>query len=150
LKYAVNCILALSLALSVGAARAQDLALGDSIGLGTGGALGVHTIARVNMGSCWVRDQTPSSHYDHVVISAGINDPPGGCLNAIRARLSAGQVVWVLPAAINSARASVAAVAARWGDRTVSYACAGGCTKSNFHPGSYARVAQDVRAAWGR
>jgi hypothetical protein len=151
--YFLIVILFLALLVLVGLmeqkAKAADLAEGDSIALGTGRALGVPTHARQNMGSCWIVAHTPGGSFDHVVLSAGINDPPGPCLASLRARLTAKVVVWVLPAPINSARASVAAVAARWGDRTVSYACAGGCTRRNFHPASYAVVANAVRRAWG-
>jgi len=146
--FGVGVLTILFFMLATWPANAADLALGDSIALGTGEALGVPTIARQSMGSCWIMDQTPTGYFDHVVVSAGINDPPGPCLNAIRAHLRAGAVVWILPAAINRARASVAAVASLWGDRTVSYACAGGCTKYNFHPASYATVAAAVRTAW--
>jgi len=133
----------------VAKANAADLAYGDSIALGTGNALRVQVSARVGASSCSIAARAPGGHYEHVVISAGINDPPGACLEAIRKAVSAGQVVWVLPAAINSARAHVLAVAPRWGDKTVSYSCAGGCSRSSFHPGSYAVLAAEVRRAWG-
>ena len=130
-------------------ANAADLAYGDSIALGTGSALRVQVSAIVGASSCSIAARAPGGHYEHVVISAGINDPPGACLEAIRKAVSAGQVVWVLPAAINSARAHVLAVAQRWGDKTVSYSCAGGCSRRSFHPGSYAALAAEVRRAWG-
>lgn len=130
-------------------AHARDLAVGDSIALGTGQALGVHTVARKNMGSCWIAGVAPGGSYDHVVISAGINDAPGRCVEEIVAKYAGMGEVVILPAAINSARAHVAGVAARYGARTVSYSCDGGCTKSNFHPGSYRSVASAVRRAWG-
>ena len=130
-------------------AWAADLAYGDSIALGTGSALRVQVSAKVGASSCSIAARAPGGHYEHVVISAGINDPPGACLDAIRKAVSAGQVVWVLPAPINSARAHVLAVAQRWGDKTVSYSCAGGCSRRSFHPGSYAALAAEVRRAWG-
>ena len=140
----------LAVALLGGKARAADMAEGDSIAKGTGAALHVPTYARTSMGSCWIFHNTPGGHFDHVVLSAGINDPPGPCLEALRARLTAKSVVWILPAPINAARAHVYAVAARYGDRTVSYSCGrGGCTKRNFHPASYGQVAISVRNAWG-
>jgi len=128
--------------------RGSALMLGDSIALGTGRVLGVYTVARQSMGSCWVAARVPSGYFDLAAISAGINDAPGPCLEQIRAKIHARVVVWVLPAPINTARAHVEAVAARFGDATVSYACAGACSRVNFHPGSYAKVAADVRQAW--
>ncbi len=130
-------------------AQAQDIALGDSIALGTGHALGVKTYAWTGASSCTILAYMPQGRFDHVVISAGINDPPGYCVEAIFDRIVARRVVVILPAEINSARARVAVQAARHGYATVSYACAGGCTKRNFHPGSYAAVARAVRSLWG-
>lgn len=125
-----------------------DAAIGDSIALGTGSALGVPTYARSSMSSCWVLRHLPNQSFDRVVISAGINDAPGRCVDDILSRVQARHVVVILPAPINSARAHVAAVAAAHGAQTLAYACHGGCTRSNFHPGSYAVVAQDVRRLW--
>lgn len=126
-----------------------SLIVGDSIAKGTGAALGVRTVARESMSSCWIAARTPSFSGAWAVISAGINDPPGSCIEAIRARVRALRVVWILPAPINSARAHVKAVAAAHGDRTVSYACVGGCSTTNFHPASYDTLAAEVRATLG-
>ena len=129
-------------------AKAQDVGVGDSIMVGTGHALGIPTYAKKSMGSCWIKNHVPLGHFDHAAISAGINDAPGPCLVQIRQKLNARIVTWILPAPINSARAHVIAVSQQWGDRTVSYSCLGGCTKSNFHPASYAEVANAVRSTW--
>ena len=129
--------------------KADDLALGDSIALGTGSALQVHTVARQNMGSCWILEQAPTGSFEHVVISAGINDAPGNCVEAIRKKYAGSKVVWILPAPINSARGHVASVALQYNDRTVSYRCRGACNSSNFHPRSYPALAAAVRHAWG-
>ena len=127
-------------------AWAHDAAVGDSIALGTGHALHISTYARVNAGSCEIVRRVPRARYTHLVISAGINDN-GACVAAVRARAKARIVIWILPAPINAGRAAVLA-AMRPGDRSVSYACAGGCTKSNFHPASYAVVAKAIRNIW--
>lgn len=127
-------------------AHARDLAVGDSIALGTGHALHVPTRAKVGAGSCAIADRMPRGAYDRVVISAGINDQ-GLCVQAVRAAVHARRVTWILPAPINGGRAMVLAVM-RLGDRSVSYACAGGCSRSNFHPASYAVLARAVRASW--
>lgn len=133
---------------ATGAARASDVAIGDSIAQGVGQALGIETRARVGAGSCWIKNAFSGGSYANVVISAGINDPPGQCIAALRYSIHAQRVVWVLPAAINSARLHVAAVAASFDDLTVSYACQGGCSKRNFHPASYPALANMVRRAW--
>ena len=143
---AVIVLLLVSLTMCSILAHAGDMVVGDSIGIGTGHALGVSTYGRTGAGSCEIVRRVPQATYDHAVISAGINDG-GACVGAVRAAVHAQSVVWILPAPINSGRAAVLA-AVLLGDKTVSYACAGGCTKSNFHPASYAVVASAVRAAW--
>ena len=127
-------------------AHAADAAVGDSIAVGTGHALHISTYGRVGAGSCEIVRRVPRASYRHLVISAGINDN-GACVAAVRARAKANIVIWILPAPINAGRAAVLA-AMRPGDRSVSYACAGGCTKSNFHPASYAVMAKAIRNIW--
>lgn len=144
LLFALLCLLAWSLP-----AKAADAAIGDSIALGTGNALHIETYARQNMGSCWIEVQTPLKNFDHVVISAGINDPPGSCLQGIRQKVKAGSVTWIVPAAINPAYKHVLNIASEYGDKVVFYTCLGGCSKINFHPGSYAEVAHNVKRSWG-
>jgi hypothetical protein len=120
---------------------------GDSIAEGTGHALGVPTFAHSGSGSCWIAEHSPELFKVNVdVISAGINDPPGECLELIRRRVHARIVIWILPAPINSARAHVLEVARAHGDLTVSYRCDGACTPFNFHPASYEALADDIRA----
>lgn len=130
-------------------AVAADAAVGDSIALGTGHALGVATYARQNMGSCWIEKNEPLGPFTHVVVSAGINDG-GACVFAIRSRLKARRVTWIIPAQINQGADVVWAAVKEWGDGFVTYTCKGGCTKTNFHPASYAVVARAVRQDWGR
>jgi hypothetical protein len=135
------------LPLMLNLAHANDLALGDSIALGTGHALGLPTVARKGAGSCRIaRWGALRGSYGHVILSAGINDG-GGCVASLRGRLQAKEVIWVLPAPINSGRVAVLR-AMHPGDRAVTYACRGGCTRTNFHPGSYRDVAAAVRRVW--
>lgn len=129
-------------------AKAQDAAIGDSIALGTGEALGVETYARTGVSSCYILGHMPNRYFDHVVISAGINDPPGACLGAILDRVRAHTVTLIVPAAINSAAQNVFRLAAVHRVELVSYQCWHGCTKWNFHPASYGRLAIDVRKTW--
>lgn len=119
------------------------LVIGDSIALGTGMALHVETRARVGAPSCTIlHKEVPRGAYrtDTVVISAGVNDPPGHCLEAIRDRIHARRIIWILPAPVNSARAHVAAVAHKHGDATVSYVPG----QDHLHPRSYHELARKV------
>lgn len=139
---------AIALMLGLHAPALPDAAIGDSIAAGTGSALGVSTYAKVGSSSCYISAHLPQGEFDHVVISAGINDAPGPCVDRILSTVRARTIVVILPAPINSARRHVASVAAQHGAFTVSYVCRGGCSRSNFHPGSYAVVAASVRRLW--
>jgi hypothetical protein len=142
--------LALAALLLVGAcvapARAENLALVDSIAWGAVHLGGLHATAAARVGapSCEALRRLPRRHFDAVVVSAGVNDPPGRCLAALRAALDADVVVFVLPPPINAARAHIAAVAAAHGDRTVSYAPG----RDGLHPRSYPALARAIAAAW--
>ena len=129
-------------------ARAADLAVGDSIACGTGRALGLRTICREGAGSCEIAGwRVPQgTAWDRLVVSAGINDG-GACVKALRGRLRAQRVIWILPAPINGGRDAVLK-AMRPGDRSVSYECTGGCTKKNFHPASYDVVGDNIKDQW--
>lgn len=148
-------IFSLVLALSLGScvpygAQAEDAAmLGDSIAQGTGAKLHVTTYAWKGIGSCAFLKRMPTASYQFTGLSIGINDS-GACVALVRAKIIARRVVWILPAAINPARLIVATVAADYHDGTISYACAGGCSKVNFHPASYAVVAKAMRRAWAQ
>ena len=100
-------------------------AVGDSLALGFGQASGFETHAAVGEPSCpskkWlgVLNIAPTKHYRFLLISAGTNDPPGRCVAAIRAKVHADEVMWVLP--VNGARQHVLSVAHAHHDRTLSY-----------------------------
>lgn len=102
-----------------GLASARDLALGDSLAVGFGRASGLPLRARVAASSCAILAMTPKTPLGFVLISAGTNDPPGRCIAAIRARVHAQRVTWVVP--VNGARARVLRVAGLWGDRALFY-----------------------------
>ena len=129
--------------------RAADIALGDSIALGAGHALHLPTVARVGAGSCEIARWMPrKGAYGTVVLSAGINDA-GACVAALRAALRARKVIWIIPADINAAALKVWNVIKVYGDKWVIYDCPHGrCTKSNFHPASYPKVATAIRSVW--
>jgi hypothetical protein len=139
----------LTFIMSVLTVRAQDAAVGDSIALGTGRTLGVPTYASVGASSCKAVAYVPKRPVRFMVVSAGINDAPGYCVQTLFAHIIARKVVVILPAAINSARGNVARLAAAHGYATVGYTCAGGCTVRNFHPASYSVLASNVRKLWG-
>jgi hypothetical protein len=61
----------------------------------------------------------PAKHYRFLLISAGTNDVPGKCVEAIREKANADQVMWVIP--VNDARQHVRSVAHAHRDRTLSY-----------------------------
>ena len=96
-----------------------SIANGDSLAVGFGQASRVTTIARVGASSCEVLGMIPSAHYDSVLLSAGTNDPPGRCIEAIRAKMNASHIKWVAP--VNSARSHVLQVAAGYGDTLLYY-----------------------------
>ena len=129
-------------------AKPNSIFFGDSIACGTGTA--AHRFPKVcvvGASSCTILGWLPAKgSFSHAIVSAGINDS-GACVAKIRATIRAKQIIWILPAPINDGRANVLKVL-RSGDRTVSYACKGGCTKTNFHPGSYSKVWADVKKQW--
>lgn len=135
---------ALALALFATGAQARgNVAIGDSLAVGAGAALHVETHARVGASSCAIRAMVPAGQFDHAVISAGMNDPPGRCASAVRDAIRAETVTWILP--VNGARGNIVAIARAHGDATVSYQP----SKSNWpHPASYAGIARSVRASW--
>jgi len=86
-------LVVLYVTISVATAFARDGAAGDSIAFGTGHALHVATFARERMSSCWIlKHEVPLAvgHFDHFAISAGVNDAPGPCLEAIINHIDAG------------------------------------------------------------
>jgi hypothetical protein len=66
-----------------------DGVAGDSIAQGTGAAMHVATWARKSMSSCWILHHLPDGHFEHFVVSAGVNDVPGRCVPKIAAWMHA-------------------------------------------------------------
>jgi hypothetical protein len=112
-------LLIVALFLFTSPVKAADLALGDSLALGFGQASHMTINAKVGISSCAILARTPTDHYDFVLLSAGTNDPPGRCVAAIRARLNASHVMWVVP--VNGARGTVLATAKVYQDQTLVY-----------------------------
>ena len=115
------------------------IAIGDSIAVGIGAAAHIETHARVGASSCAILSWSPETS-EPVIVSAGVNDPPGSCIERIRARLH-GPVIWVLPPPINSARAHIMGVASAHGDHVISYAPG----RDGLHPRSYSELAAKIR-----
>jgi hypothetical protein len=127
----------------------STLVVGDSIAVGAGGALHATTYAHKGWSSCAIYAMLTTrqpTHVDRVVVSAGVNDPPGECVEAIFRDFApfAGEIVVILPPPINSARAHIAAVAARYGAKTVSYIPG----RDHLHPRSYPELARTIRSVW--
>jgi hypothetical protein len=130
------------------------LVLGDSIAKGLGLAMKAYTIATVGMGSCGILQHVPSQHFPLAVISAGVNDPPGPCVDAIRNKINADHVVWIRPVPyrfgrhglihLNDSQAAgptVDRVAAAHGDKVVTYVRG----RDGVHPANYNAVANSIR-----
>ena len=75
----------------------MTIVIGDSLAVGFGAAAHIETHARVSASSCVIASFAPSGSADVIVVSAGINDPPGRCLDSLRARLHARRITWILP-----------------------------------------------------
>ena len=119
-------------------ARGGELALGDSLALGFGQASRMPTRAIVGEPSCpnkrrpGILSMVPAEHFGFVLLSAGTNDVPGRCIEAIRAKINADKVQWVVP--VNGARNHVLAVASAHGDATLFYTPG---VRSWPHPATY-------------
>jgi hypothetical protein len=138
-----SVLAALALLTIAAPASAGDAAIGDSIALGTGRALHIATFARVGASSCAILGFAPRASFERVVISAGVNDPPGRCVAALRGAVHARIVVWICP--VNSARQAVELAASAYGDRVIEYLPG----RDGIHPAAYSSIAAQVRAAWG-
>lgn len=121
--------------------------VGDSIALGLAEAMHptVNYSAKVGIPSAEVLQRTPvSSFYDVMIVSAGSNDPMNPRLvynlRAIRHKVQARQVIWILPVSA-MARSAVANVAAENGDPTVSFKPG----PDNVHPKSYGSLAASIK-----
>jgi hypothetical protein len=94
---------------------------GDSLALGFGRASHAETHSKVGASSsCAIVKMITRRRYTDVYVSAGTNDPPGRCLEQIRARIHAKRSYWIVPV-VAGARANVIALALLHGDRVVFY-----------------------------
>jgi hypothetical protein len=120
------------------------LILGDSIAVGLASVIkGCVVVAKVGMSSTWIMANAPTMQADRVYISSGSNDPDNPALSAnlkhTRAKIG-GVITWIEP--VNARAASVvAAVAAKHGDRVVSFTPG----RDNVHPKSYEALGRAVQ-----
>lgn len=103
-------------------------------------------VTQQGLSSAAVLKRTPVIEYASAVISAGANDADNpdlvDNLNAIRGRLNARRVVWLLPYNRDAA-ASISWVAQRWGDRVIDLSWAR-ARRDGVHCMSYSWVARSI------
>jgi hypothetical protein len=115
------------------------LILGDSIAVGLASVIkGCVVVAKVGMSSTWIMANAPTMQADRVYISS---DNPALSANLEHTRAKIGGVItWIEP--VNARAASVvAAVAAKHGDRVVSFTPG----RDNVHPKSYEALGRAVQ-----
>lgn len=121
----------------------ECVAVGDSIAVGTGAALGCETYAKVGAPSSSISGVYTSSGM--CIISAGSNDPTNPRLRAnlirIRGGIKCPRVLWILPMHSGAARV-VRQVAAKFGDGVVGFTPG----RDRVHPKSYKALANKIRA----
>jgi hypothetical protein len=128
------------------------LILGDSHAVATADAVRravgerCAVIAQAGVSSASILKRTPTIAYGGVVLSAGANDADNpdlaDNLDAIRRRLKAVKVVWLMPYNRDAAM-TVQWVAQRWGDRVIDLAWAR-ARRDGVHCLSYSWVARSV------
>ena len=116
------------------------VAIGDSIAVGTGKAMGCEIRAYIGWSSSKIVNLANGVKAELCVISAGSNDPnnPKLLLNlkTIRGKIDCVKVVWIQP--INKKAASAVRNAVRSGDNVVTFLPA----KDNVHPKNYNALAK--------
>ena len=122
----------------------STLILGDSIAEDLGKYAHLPYSAKSGISSCRIlRDYIPPKHYDRVIVSAGSNDPPGRCVEAIRAavvqRVRPSVIQWVVPA-VPGARGHVLAVARSHGDWVLWFTAG----RDHVHPRSYKEITKQM------
>lgn len=124
----------------------ECIAIGDSIALGIGQAAKCSINAKIGASSSYIADHTVSRGNGVAVISAGSNDPDNPRLaenlKAIRNKIKARRVVWILPYHRRAAR-EVMLVAGLYGDGYINLARF--ATGDGVHPKSYSAVAKQLK-----
>ena len=138
------CFIAALLASLPSPASADGAIIGDSIAVGLGAQFrhGATVNAKVGISSGAIIARAGVSAR-WVAISAGSNDPANkrlpANLESIRARVHAGQIIWIIPRNATAAKA-VIGLAHRHGDNTVGFLAG----RDGIHPQSYVALARDV------
>ena len=118
----------------------SDLALGDSIALGTGQVMHIETVAKIGASSCWISKHIPKGEYSTVIISAGVNDGNGPhCIREIRSQVKADRVIWIRP--IKYTSELVNQIAKEFGDTVVTYSVG----SDGLHPNDYSQIAHKIK-----
>lgn len=116
------------------------VAVGDSIAVGTGQAMGCEIRAHVGWSSRKIVNLANGVRSELCVISAGSNDPnnPKLLLNlkTIRGKIDCVKVIWIQP--INKKAASAVRSARKNGDSIVTFLP----SKDNVHPKNYSALAK--------
>ena len=129
-----------------GIANAGGAIIGDSIAVGVGAQFSHGATVRAKVGiSSGAIIARAGVTARWVAISAGSNDPTNHSLSAnleaIRARIHAGQIIWIIPRNVVAAKA-VITLAHRHGDTTVGFLAG----HDGIHPQSYVALARDIAA----
>lgn len=116
------------------------VAIGDSIAVGTGKAMGCEIRAHVGWSSGKIVNLANGVRSELCVISAGSNDPnnPRLILNlkTIRGKIDCVKVIWIQP--VNTRAAAAVKSAKKPGDSVVSFTP----SKDKVHPKSYSVLAK--------
>lgn len=116
------------------------VAVGDSIAVGTGKAMGCEIRAHVGWSSSKIVNLANGVKAELCVISAGSNDPKNPKLlinlKTIRGKIDCVKVVWIQP--INPTAAAAVRNARKSNDSVVTFSP----TKDNVHPKNYYDLAK--------
>jgi hypothetical protein len=119
------------------------VAIGDSIAVGTGQALGCEIRAHVGWPSSKIVKLANGVRAETCIISAGSNDPTNPKLlinlRTIRGKIGCVRVIWVLP--VNTKAKNAVRAAVRSGDCTVNFTPG----KDKVHPKSYQTLAKNIK-----
>jgi hypothetical protein len=121
------------------------VAVGDSIAVGTGQAMGCEIRAHIGWSSSKIVNLANGATKELCIISAGSNDPKNPKLlinlKTIRGKLNCVKVVWILP--VNPTASSAVRKAAVKNDCLITFSP----SKDKVHPKSYKKVADTIKSA---
>lgn len=135
---------------AVSFAHAADcLVLGDSLAVGVGQGLPrCDVVAKVGRTTAQIIDAAPEASYPVAILSAGSNDGSRASLpqlRALRDRVKANQVIWVVPASQFPAADMVRNLAVEYHDAVIHVDSLLGPDKVHPTPNGYKQVADQLR-----